>query len=540
MPILGRAQTVGIAAALVLAGRVPTAGAEAPGEKGPVFIVDREAATSDAAGHYALAIGVQTFADPGWPPLRFAERDAQELAKELADGGGFATTVLTGDGTTRAEVLVALSELDRTSRAASDTVVVYISTHGTLARDTRGGLQQVLALSDTSKEQALSTGLRLDELIQRFDNLKSRRKVLILATCYSGAGKSSLADSVRSYLVGMKSSAVRPLYEVSSASVILSASAWGETAREDESLGHDVYTHFFIEALRGLDADGDGATSVSEAHDFARQKTYSFSGGVQRPTAILTIEGEDPIILAGKRTGSGKPVLLAYEEQLDGFRVRVDGADKGVLPGGIVVEPGWHELVLEGPDATQAVRERIHVRDGDRLSLARLFAAEPTRQVELRGGATLIPGVAGGPRVSAIGGAVLAFRLEAWPLAFADVAVEAGGGLGRETWTINRERISVGLREAAARLGILRHWEFGRLKLHAGLYAGTVFVERSPRSAFYTSPRRSLSGSAGLAAELRLRVARGWGLGVVASGDYLIGGLQGFSAQGQGCASWSF
>ena len=44
-------------------------------------------------------------------------------------------------------------------------------------------------------------------------------------------------------------SALPALRRWSEAVVVLSAAAFGEPAREDEALGHDVYTYFLLEAL---------------------------------------------------------------------------------------------------------------------------------------------------------------------------------------------------------------------------------------------------------------------------------------------------
>src|SRR6267142_1338859 len=91
-----------------------------------------------------------------------------------------------------------------------------------------------------------------------------------------------------------------PLEQVSEAVIVLTAAAFGESAREDEALAHDVYTHFLLRALDEGDRDGDGAVTASEAHDYAREQTYTYTGGQQRPTAEADIVGRDPIVLRGR------------------------------------------------------------------------------------------------------------------------------------------------------------------------------------------------------------------------------------------------
>ncbi|MEI8351089.1 MAG: TonB-dependent receptor, partial [bacterium] len=57
---------------------------------------------------------------------------------------------------------------------------------------------------------------------------------------------------------------------------VLSASAFGETAREDDRLQGDVYTHFLIEGIKSGDLDGDGAVTLTEADDYARNTVSAY------------------------------------------------------------------------------------------------------------------------------------------------------------------------------------------------------------------------------------------------------------------------
>ncbi len=150
--------------------------------------------------------------------------------------------------------------------------------------------------------------------------------MLVLATCHSGTGKSLLPKDVEAELASVKGAFfAAPLEEASRASVVLSASDWGETAREDESLQNDIYTHFLVEALTSGDRNLDGAVTATEAHDWARRKTYAFTQGRQRPSAEILEVGADPIVLSGAIARLGSPELFSYSARLDGFSLKVDG-----------------------------------------------------------------------------------------------------------------------------------------------------------------------------------------------------------------------
>jgi hypothetical protein len=162
--------------------------------------------------------------------------------------------------------------------------------------------------------------------------------------------------------------------------VVLAASDWGETAREDEQLGHDVYTHFLVEALRlGADRNGDGAVTASEAHDYARRMTYQFTGGRQRPSAESTEVGVDPIVLVGKVVRAGKPELYSYAPVLDGFEILVDGKPLAELPGGVAVDPGRHRVQVAKGGGPALYDGRVDLDPGQRVDMQDLVSAAAGR-----------------------------------------------------------------------------------------------------------------------------------------------------------------
>jgi hypothetical protein len=354
------------------------------GEKGRLVPLDVPREKLDQ--HYApkkvaLLIGVSRFDDPEWNGLRYPEKDAQDLAAVLRDPqhGAFDAVEVLKDGPTRADVRGALQRLAEVARDDRDTVLVYVSSHGTLARDVRGEMKRYVVTRDTRMSDIAATALAMDDLKADFDALRSRRKVLILAACHSGGGKSLLPAEVQRELAETKAGFfVRPIEEVSRASVVLAASDWGETAREDSKLENDIYTHFFVEALRiGYDRNGDGATTVSEAHDYARRMTYEFTAGKQRPSAESTEVGVDPIVLVGRVQRRGKPELFSYAPRLEGFTVMVDGRQLAELPGGAVVDAGRHRIQVAKGAGPALVDDRVSLSPGQRVDLEALALRGP-------------------------------------------------------------------------------------------------------------------------------------------------------------------
>lgn len=298
---------------------------------------------------FVLAIGIDAYPPAnGWHPLKFPARDATAVASALEEQGGYTVVQQLTGALTRAQIVAALDALDAQVQRPSDVAIVYISGHGTLGRDPGGELARYLVPSDGRITDVPGTALAVKVIKDRFGRLASQRKVLILATCHSGSGKSNLPAPLLSELRTYKSAFFpAPLETVSRASVLIGASGWGEPAREDPALGHDIYTYYLLEAIRrGYDPDQDGATTISEAHDYARRLTWRRSGGRQRPSLQSDILGADPIVLAGRVSQPAMPLLLSFNPMLNGVSVVVDGQTKGELPGNIVVPPGAHRVQL--------------------------------------------------------------------------------------------------------------------------------------------------------------------------------------------------
>ncbi len=467
----------------------------------------------------ALVIGINQVADERWRPLQFANKDAADLATVLQDPSRGAydsvTTVTLASQTTRDALRGAIRKLAAEATHAEDVVLLYVSAHGTLARDGRGNLRRYLVTSDTDYRRVAETALPVDDFSSLLDVAGSRRRVIVLATCHSGSGKSLLSAEVEAELASLKGPVLRPLEEVSRASIVLSASDWGETAREDETLQNDVYTHFLVEALSGVgDRNGDGAVTATEAHDYARRRTWVFSQGRQRPSAEILEVGADPVVLSGSIRRAGQPELFSYAPRLDGFTLRIDGESRTELPGGVALPAGSHRIELTKGEEL-LLGDDVRLESGQRLDLEQLVLRhEPNTAISLIGGAfsfidqksrtELLPA---GPSV----GAAMRFdhvllrriALEADVSGFGgttSVSI-AGGAPLPFTWT------SVLLGGSA-----LVAWDWRWLSLWAGPRVAALFIQRSFSLEAYKGNQFSTSVTPGVMVGGAVRFTSRWEL----------------------------
>lgn len=309
----------------------------------------------EQGGRRAILVGIDEYADPAFATLRFAARDARDLADVLLDpsyGGFESVEILPSSGLDSETLFLRLRQWALTL-APDDLGLIYFSGHGTRHVDERGRSHVFVAATDTRRSDPIRTGIPLAALEEVLATLPASRRVLILDACFTGDGKIGQGDAA---------AAARALVDedlpfserVQEKEARLFATTWGRPALESEALGHGVYTAWLIAALGErfdeADLNGDLVVSVSEAHDFARDRTMQDTGDLQIPMVFYEIVGREDLVLSGD-PGSRRRVEMAmvsaYEGPQQGLRLFVDGQEKGAFPRTVLVEPGSHRVEFQ-------------------------------------------------------------------------------------------------------------------------------------------------------------------------------------------------
>lgn len=249
---------------------------------------------------YAMVVGVGEFAQPGISTLDFAAKDAKSFHDFLIDpaGGKFSRQ--------EAELLMnraALSQsvlawLDRIEKVAEpdDLVIFYASTHGS-SPDSQGIMAVIThdtILDKPAYMQLRKTSVTGARLTSFFQNVKAKRVIIILDTCYSsaaftkvpgylppGAGGLSLDNEVYSV---RREAAVRmaggkdlvsddDLPALSQPAgprndgwgrVLITASGPEQKSWESKNLQASFFTHYFVRGLRST-------RNMRDAYAYSRQ-----------------------------------------------------------------------------------------------------------------------------------------------------------------------------------------------------------------------------------------------------------------------------
>jgi uncharacterized caspase-like protein len=320
----------------------------------------------------ALVIGIDSYIDPALGDLRYPAKDSQDLARVLSTPGrGGFDLVSQVTGTVTVASFWSAFDAATGHLQRDDTFVLFIAGHGTLDLSGEGTRLYVMP-SDSWLAEPAETGIPLLELEERVAELPARRRVMVLDTCYSGSGRSALTPGMRERLDSLRGPIPAPLaLEASEHEVRLFSAHHNQPAIEDEQLENGVYTHYFVQALDGPgDADGDGLVEVLEAHDYARDRTLEYTGGVQVPWVQSTMVGREAIYLSGepgRRQRAELAIITGLEALPSESQLRVDGQARGAGP----VLPGWRSVEVE-PPGRSPVRARVHLEPGEQLDVARL------------------------------------------------------------------------------------------------------------------------------------------------------------------------
>jgi len=265
---------------------------------------------AEEPGKVALLVGINNYNRRKLEdrPLRFAERDVQELAVVLQEQK-FTVRTLTGPDATKVNIEEALTGLLKGPK--KDVVVVAFAGHGmqlplkdelgNLVRDAQGReLSDAFFCPFDAVAGEGSTMISLTRLVERLDN-EGGTNLFLVDACrddfdpHRGLGKRSLSGDE---LVG----------RLPGNSAILFSCSKGQQALEHEQAGggHGVFFHQVIEGLRGAAADAEtGEVGWDDLVGYVRKRVNRlareldpegarraderFSGNLQTPQQITNL-----------------------------------------------------------------------------------------------------------------------------------------------------------------------------------------------------------------------------------------------------------
>jgi LysM repeat protein len=274
---------------------------------------------------FALVIGNTEYTDPGLVKLAAPRNDADDFARVLRDPSlcGFD------------EVKVLFNELSSLAteaideffddRKPEDLLVLYFSGHG--VRDELGSLY--LAFKNTIRTRLRATAVKSDYIREAMDQSRSKRQVVILDCCNSGA----FPQGTKAELGGPMGMA--PALQGYGRFVLTASDATQFAWEGDKLIGEardSLFTHFLVRGLEGdADSDGDGKITVDELYDYAFEEISKITAKQTPTMSAAKVEGEF-VMRRITRLEDIKPIALPSDllDEADDMRpyVRQAAVDK--------------------------------------------------------------------------------------------------------------------------------------------------------------------------------------------------------------------
>jgi formylglycine-generating enzyme required for sulfatase activity len=243
----------------------------------------------------ALLIGVSEYG-AGIPPLLSALNDVEAMERVLQNPnlGNFAQVerLLNPDAVA---MRTAIQKLFK-SASKEDLLLLFFSGHGITNDDNH----LYLATHNTAKDDFEATAVDANFIQTQSKSCYSKRQVLILDACYSGAFASGW--HTKSIGVDIKKQLG------AEGRVVMTSSGATQTSFTQEGATLSLYTQYLVEGIEtgAADNDSDGKIHIQELHAYAKAKVQAVKPNM-KPDIILDREAYD--------------ILLAYtpknpEEQL--------------------------------------------------------------------------------------------------------------------------------------------------------------------------------------------------------------------------------
>jgi hypothetical protein len=239
-------------------------------------------------------------------PLRYASRDAREMAETFRRAGTFdEDRIYTLINAPLDKIMASLEEVKgrvrELNKAGTESLVlIYYSGHGSAE-----GLH------------VQGRNFAREDLARFMESLESNMKILILDACESG-------DFLRHKggRIVQDEKVVKLDRLESKGTVVISSSSRGEMAQESEDYRGAVFTHHFLNGMRGLaDYDGDKSIRLMEAFDYARVST--------RREEIFGAASQQNPEFDFDLTGESDPVMARIASQQ--CRLKMEGMPAGPL-----------------------------------------------------------------------------------------------------------------------------------------------------------------------------------------------------------------
>ncbi|MFM8552407.1 MAG: ankyrin repeat domain-containing protein, partial [Nitrospiraceae bacterium] len=215
---------------------------------------------------YAIIMGIETYRNK-LPKAEFAAHDAQTMRDYLTKGMGFSeenVAILVNENATRTDIEKYVEHWLPNRVEKEGTVFIYYSGHG--APNAKTG-DAYLVPYDGDPAFVDATGYPLKRLYESLGKLPAKEVVVLLDSCFSGAGgRSVIAKGMRPMVLSVENPVL-----AGGKTVVLAASQGDQVSSTYDQKGHGLLTYYFLKGLQGeADKNKDGSIDLAEVFAYVK------------------------------------------------------------------------------------------------------------------------------------------------------------------------------------------------------------------------------------------------------------------------------
>jgi hypothetical protein len=265
---------------------------------------------------YAVVVGISKYrhVKAEGTGVRYAVRDAQSVAEHLRSlpipPDRVKIRLLLNEEATLCRIKSAFgTDMPRAARRHDVIVFFFAGLGSTEIRDWSaderalreiGGMKEYFLPYDGDPEDLYATALPYDELGVMLRRIRSQRKLVFYDVSFSGKHR---ADDPRERALarGLKGFAEKRFFAEGAGKVEISACRYDQVALEEPELEGGLFTHYFLEGLRGKAEPNGAYIDVLDAFRYAADRVKERTGGRQTPVIDYKFSGLLPLGYVGKK-----------------------------------------------------------------------------------------------------------------------------------------------------------------------------------------------------------------------------------------------
>lgn len=220
---------------------------------------------------YAIVIGIEQYRQK-LPKADFAVNDAKLMSEYLSRVMGYPeenVVMLINEYATKSDFEKYFEQWLINHAEKDSTIFIYFSGHG--APNPRTG-DAYLVPYDADPSFIAQTGYPLKKLYDTLGKLPAKEIIVVLDSCFSGAGgRSVLAKGARPLVMNLQGSMALPRRMT-----VLSASSGDQISSTYDEKGHGLFTYFFLKGLKNENlVHEDGSVKMHDLFNYIKPQVES-------------------------------------------------------------------------------------------------------------------------------------------------------------------------------------------------------------------------------------------------------------------------